>query len=133
MTNKKLPFMDFCSLSYWISNKLKARRGIFHFMSENEKIDQIRKKLEKLKPFLREKYGVENIGIFGSYVRGEQKKRSDLDILVEFAKDAHIGLLKYVDLQIFLSEQLRVKVDLVAKDGLKPSLRERVLDEVVYT
>jgi predicted nucleotidyltransferase len=52
--------------------------------------------------------------------------------LVEFAKDAHIGLLKYVELEIFLSEQLGIKVDLVAKDGLKPSLKDVILSEVVY-
>jgi uncharacterized protein len=44
----------------------------------------------------------------------------------------HIGLFKYVELEIFLSEPLGIKVDLVAKGGLKPSLKERILSEVVY-
>ena len=61
-------------------------------------IAQIRKKIEALKPDLEEKFQVETIGVFGSYSRGEQTKKSDVDILVEFAKDAHIGLLKYVEL-----------------------------------
>ena len=75
---------------------------------------------------------MEIIGVFGSYVRGEQTKKSDVDVLVEFKKVAHIGLLRYVELEIFLSEQLGVKVVLVAKGGLKPSLKERILSEVVY-
>ena len=96
------------------------------------KIKEIKKKLKELEPFLKERFGVKRIGIFGSYVRGEQNKKSDVDILVEFTNDAHIGLLKYVEMEIFLSEQLGVKVDLVAKGGLKPTLKDLVLSEVVY-
>ena len=92
----------------------------------------INKRLEELKPILEEKFQVETIGVFGSYVRGEQTKKSDVDILVEFTNDAHMGLLKYVELEIFLSEQLGVKVDLVAMGGLKPTLKDRILSEVVY-
>jgi predicted nucleotidyltransferase len=95
-------------------------------------IKLIRKQLETLKPTLEEKYQVETIGVFGSYVHGEQTEKSDVDILVEFADNAHVGLLKYVELEIFLSEQLGVKVDLVAAGGLKPSLKDRILNEVVY-
>ena len=93
---------------------------------------QIKKGLETLKPVLREKFQVEAIGVFGSFSRGEQTKKSDLDILVDFAADAHVGLLKYVELEMFLTEQLGVKADLVTKEGLKPSLKDRVLSEVVY-
>jgi predicted nucleotidyltransferase len=92
----------------------------------------INKRLEELKPILEEKFQVETIGVFGSYVRGEQTKKSDVDILVEFTNDAHMGLLKYVELEIFLSDQLGVKVDLVAMGGLKPTLKDRILSEVVY-
>ena len=75
---------------------------------------------------------METIGVFGSYCRGEQTQKSDIDILVEFAQEAHIGLFKYVDLELFLSEQLGGKVDLVIKSGLKPSLEDQILNEVVY-
>ncbi len=95
-------------------------------------LQQIRKQLEELKPVLCEKFQVETIGVFGSYTHGEQTKASDIDILVEFAPDARIGLFKYVDLELFLSEKLGIKVDLVTKDGLKPSLKDIVLNEVVY-
>ena len=63
---------------------------------------------------------------------GEKTKKSDVDVLVEFANDAHIGLLKYVEMEIFLSKQLGVKVDLVVKYSLKPTLKDLVLSEVVY-
>ena len=95
-------------------------------------IEAVKKRLEDLKPILDEKFQVETIGVFGSFIHGQQTKKSDIDILVEFAKNAHIGLFKYVELEIFLSEQLEIKVDLVAKGGLKPSLKERILSEVVY-
>ena len=95
-------------------------------------IKYIKKRLEELKPILEEKFQVETIGIFGSYIRGEQNKKSDVDVLVKFTNGAHIGLLKYVEMELFLSEQLGVKVDLVAKGGLKPTLKDLVLSEVVY-
>jgi len=95
-------------------------------------IRQIKKRLEELKPVLENEFQVETIGVFGSYCRGEQTKKSDIDILVEFAQEAHIGLFKYVDLELFLSEQLGGKVDLVIKSGLKPSLKDQILNEVVY-
>ena len=93
-------------------------------------IEQVKKKLENLKPILKDQFKVKNIGIFGSYLKGEQKKRSDLDILVEFSET--IGLFKFIQLENFLSEKLGVKVDLVMKDGLKPLIKEQVLKEVIY-
>lgn len=93
-------------------------------------IQDITKKIEELKPVLKNKYGVESIGVFGSYPRGEQKTDSDLDMLVEFSETP--GLFKFIDLENFLSEELDIKVDLVMKDVLKPRIRESVLKEVVY-
>ena len=95
-------------------------------------IEHIKKRLEELKPILEETFQVEIIGVFGSYVRGEQTNKSDVDVLVQFKQEAHIELLKYVELEIFLNEQLDVKVDLVAKGSLKHSLKERISSEVVY-
>lgn len=95
-----------------------------------EQIEQIKEKLIELKPYLREKYKVKTIGVFGSYVRGEQKKRSDVDILVEF--DETPGLLGYLGLENYLSDAIGVKVDLVMKDALKPRIGKHILEEVVY-
>ncbi|MBF8266435.1 MAG: putative nucleotidyltransferase [Dehalococcoidia bacterium] len=79
--------------------------------------------------FLAERYGVKTLQVFGSYVRGEQKRRSDVDILVEFSDT--IDLLDFINLERRLSELLGVKVDLVMKDALKPRLKDRILDEAL--
>ena len=76
-----------------------------------------------------ERYGVKSLGLFGSYVRGEETEGSDLDLLVEFAETP--DLLEFVALGRDLSELLGVKVDLVMKRALKPRIGERILDEVV--
>ena len=95
-------------------------------------IDRIKEILKKHEKELREKYGVKEMGIFGSYVRGEAKKESDLDILVEFKADAKISLLDFVELENCLSDLLGVKVDLVEKSALKSRIGKHILSEVVY-
>jgi uncharacterized protein len=77
---------------------------------------------------IKEKYNVSYLGIFGSYVRGEQTSESDLDILVEF--DEKPGLFEYIELEDYLSDLLGVKVDLVMKSALKPNIGKRILNEV---
>jgi predicted nucleotidyltransferase len=94
-------------------------------------LEKMKAQLEVLKPTLKEKFGVETIGVFGSYVRGEQKQGSDVDVLVEFDEDAEIGFFKFLDLEEFLSRKLGVKVDLVTKNALKPYIGKRILQEVV--
>ena len=78
------------------------------------------------------KYRINEIGIFGSIVRGEQKKRSDIDILVEFDEENIPGLLKFIEMERYLEKILRKKVDLVRKGGIRPELRDIILKEVVY-
>lgn len=85
--------------------------------------------LRQCKQALKERYKVKSLGIFGSYVRNEQKKRSDLDILVEF--DEPPSLLRFLQLEHYLSDLLGVRVDLVMKDTLKPAIGRRILSEVV--
>ena len=86
-------------------------------------------KLRKNKPVVEKKYGVKNLEVFGSYIRGEQKKGSDFDILVEFHRT--IDLFKYIELENFLSKKIGVKVDLVMKDTLKPRIKDRILKEAI--
>ena len=93
-------------------------------------IGEIKEELRKQKSTLRDRYNVESIGIFGSYVRGAQKKKSDMDVLVEFYRT--IDLFAFVELEDFLSEVLGVKVDLVIKSTLKPRIKDRILKEAVY-
>ena len=95
-------------------------------------LEEIKKILKENEVILREKFKVKEIGIFGSYVKGEQKKGSDLDILVEFEPEAKIGLLEFVKMENHLSELLGVKVDLVEKETLKPRIGMHILREVIY-
>lgn len=85
--------------------------------------------LRKMLPELQQSFGVQSLGIFGSYVRGQQRRRSDIDILVEFDRDP--TLFSFIRLEAHLSHRLGVKVDLVMKNALKPSIGRRVLSEVV--
>ena len=92
-------------------------------------LEEIKRKLVELKPILKEKFKVKTIGLFGSYIRGREKEKSDLDILVEF--DEPISLLKFITLENYLSDSIGVKVDLVEKSALKPRIGKRILKEVV--
>ena len=91
---------------------------------------EIQRTLRTQLPELRERYGVTSLGVFGSYVRGEQRTRSDLDILVEF-DERPLTLLQFIALENELSDQLGVKVDLVEKCALKPVIGRRILQEVL--
>ncbi|MEI6608202.1 MAG: nucleotidyltransferase family protein [Deltaproteobacteria bacterium] len=95
-------------------------------MGKKEIIEIIRSS----KPVLELHYGVQRLGLFGSYVREKQRKRSDIDILVKFNRD--IDLFEFVDLREYLENQLNSKVDLVMESALKPNLGKRILAEVEY-
>jgi predicted nucleotidyltransferase len=90
----------------------------------------IKSYLGQQKSKLAAQYTVKELGIFGSYVRGEQQPNSDLDILIDF--EEYPSLLEFIGLEQTLSEQLELPVDLVMKSDLKPRLRQRILQEVVY-
>jgi predicted nucleotidyltransferase len=92
-------------------------------------LGHIQRMLRESFPELQKRYHVRSLGIFGSYVHEEQKRRSDLDILVEF--DRAPSLFEFVRLERRLSEQVGIKVDLVMKTALKPNIGRRILEEVV--
>jgi predicted nucleotidyltransferase len=85
--------------------------------------------LRQQKILLAERYDVKTLEVFGSYVRGEQKSGSDLDLLVTFREEP--SLLTFIRLENELSDALGVPVDLVMKDALKPSIGQQILREVV--
>lgn len=91
---------------------------------------EIKKILTLKKPELFARYSLKEIGIFGSYLSGDQKDSSDIDILVEYEKP--VGLIEFVNLKNHLSDLLEMDVDLVMKKALKPNLGRRILREVVY-
>ncbi len=87
--------------------------------------------LKKHKNEIKNKFGVKEFGIFGSYVRNEQKEDSDIDILVEF-KEGYKTFDNYMDLKFYLEELFGLKIDLVSKTTLKPRLKPHIMKEVVY-
>ena len=96
--------------------------------SQARSLDEIKETLGLHKPELYQKWKVKYLGIFGSYVRGEAKKRSDLDLLVEI-DDPKMSLLRFIALENYLSDLLGVKVDLVEKQTLKPAIGRHILEE----
>jgi len=92
--------------------------------------DEIKELLQRHKETFREQYGLKEIGIFGSYVRGEEDAESDLDILIELEKP--IGFVRFIRLENALSQLLGVRVEIVTKKALKPYIGKRILEEVRY-
>jgi predicted nucleotidyltransferase len=92
-------------------------------------LEDIRRVLREYWPVLVERYGVQELAIFGSYARGEAQPGSDLDLLVEFAEP--LGLFRFIQLERELSELLGVKVELVTRSALKPHIGRRVLQEAI--
>jgi predicted nucleotidyltransferase len=95
-----------------------------------KRLRDIKAVLAKHKPEIQKKFKVKEIGVFGSYIRGKQKHKSDVDVLVEFSEP--VGLFEFMDLEEYLQSLLAVRVDLVSKKALKPAIGERILKEVVY-
>lgn len=89
---------------------------------------EIKKIKDKIFPILK-KNKVVKAGIFGSYAKGEQKKDSDIDILIEIKGD--ISLLDIIGLQLKLQEILRKKVDIIEYDEINDLLKDRILNEEV--
>ena len=95
-------------------------------------VEEVKAILKEHKAEVVQKYRVREIGIFGSFVRCEHKRRSDVDILVEFDPRNIPGLLKLIELEMYLEKLLRKKVDVVIKSGIRPELKRGILKEVVY-
>jgi len=92
-------------------------------------IKEAKKTIEDQKRFLANKFKVKEIGIFGSFARGEQTDQSDLDILVEFGEP--VGFFTFIGLEEHLSCVLGRKVDLVTRKALKPNIGKNILKELV--
>jgi predicted nucleotidyltransferase len=92
-------------------------------------LDEIRTIIRQHRDVLAEKYGVAVVGVFGSYVRGQQHGRSDIDLLVDILHP--ISLLELVGAEIYLSEVLGSRVDLVPKRDVREELREAIFAEAI--
>ena len=98
-------------------------------MARTRSLKKILEILRQQVPMLKERYGVEKLEVFGSYVRDEQKRGSDLDVLIAFRTPP--SLLTFIAIENYLSDLLGVKVDLVMKDSLKPNIGRQILREAI--
>jgi predicted nucleotidyltransferase len=94
-------------------------------------LTEIKQILQEQKPYLADKYGVTEIGVFGSYVRNEQRPDSDIDVLIELEEPPRIDLLDLVNMEYYLSDLLGMKVDLAIKKNLRKRIGKCILSEVV--
>jgi len=92
-------------------------------------LQKIKDTLIKEKDFLRKKYKIKELSLFGSFVRGEQKESSDLDILVSFSEP--VSLLDIAQLEVYLSDLLGIKIDVVPKDDIRPELKDIISREEI--
>jgi len=92
-------------------------------------ITEIKDQLAKLREEIHKTFAVSRLEIFGSYVRGEQRENSDVDMLVDF--DREVSLLDVAGLQVYLSEQLGVKVDIVLRRSVRKELKDTIYAEAV--
>ena len=93
--------------------------------------NRVLKQLAAAAPDIRERFGVKRIGIFGSFARGDQTVKSDVDVVVELA-DGYSTLRNFVGLADFLEELFRRKVDLLTIEGIDRYIRHRVEAEVIW-
>ncbi len=92
---------------------------------------EIKRILQAQKPYLAERYGVVEIGVFGSFVRDEQHADSDIDVLVDLGEIPRIDLFDLVNLERYLSDLLGGKVDVAIRSSLRKRIGQRILNEVV--
>jgi hypothetical protein len=109
--------------------EIKYKQTENDLIPEDWEVKKFIKILYEHKNYLKEKFKINELGIFGSYRKNEQKRRSDLDILVDFYEPVGLG---YFELKEFLEDVLKIKVDLVIKKGIKPRLKDKILKEVIY-
>ena len=96
---------------------MKSLKNIIEIISKNKRL-------------LESRYNVKVIGIFGSYSKEQSRKRSDIDILVEFSKSP--DFFEFIRLEEFLEGLLGIKVDLVTRNALKPLIKDEILKETIY-
>ena len=95
------------------------------------KLARILRTLRAHLPDLTARYPIQSLGVFGSYVRGDATTSSDLDVLIESTPNAHLTLLGVAHLENELSDMLKVKVDLVEKEGVKPRILKNIVRDLV--
>ncbi len=100
----------------------------FHAMKTLEEIKQI---LREQQPHLRQRYGIQIVGVFGSYVRGEQTAESDVDVLIDLTTESNLSLIGLIELEDQLGGLFGRKADIVIRENLRKRIGQRILAEVV--
>ncbi len=98
---------------------MKSRDQILTFLTQNKRL-------------FREEYHIIRIGLFGSYARGDQNAKSDIDLLVEFEENTQNLYDLKLDLKDFFRIQLGMEVDICREKYIKPRIRSSILKETVY-
>ncbi|MBI4645956.1 MAG: nucleotidyltransferase family protein [Bacteroidia bacterium] len=96
-----------------------SKQDILRYLRENKNLFQ-------------SKYHVVKLGLFGSFARGEETEKSDIDILVEFDNEAEDIFGKRLDIIDIITEKFTRHVDLCIESGIKPVFKKIILDETVY-
>ncbi len=124
---KILPYLSICSFSCRLTNP-----DIIIYNAYMTTKEEILTKLKEIKPALNEKFYIKNLGLFGSYIRGENSPSSDIDILIEYDESKSFSIFTIIALEDFLTKLFNIKVDLVNKKSIKPDLKDYILNEVVF-
>jgi len=100
-------------------------------MSDKKSIVEIVELIRCYNTYVKERFKIKEIGVFGSYVRGEQKADSDIDILVEF-ETGYKTFDNYMELKFLLEDVLKSEIDLVIKTTVRDEIKQNILSEVIY-
>jgi hypothetical protein len=96
-------------------------------MSNQEIIDKIKEK----KDFLATNYAISEIGLFGSVARGEDNKKSDIDLMISFENKKKVSLFDLIHIKHYFEDLLGKKIDLVHKPMIRPSLKKQIIKEAI--
>jgi len=94
-------------------------------------IEEVVAYLKKNKRYLHDRFGITSIGVFGSFVRGEQTAHSDIDMVIEMEKDKK-NIHSFLSLKRFIEKEMERKVDIGFEHSLKPAIREKIKEQIVY-
>lgn len=97
----------------------------------SKEFETIKQKIALNKEYLRKTYGVEEIGVFGSFARGDATENSDVDISIELNQKIPVGLFEFAGIQFYFEDLLGKKVDLVIKSGIKSLIRDNILSQLI--
>lgn len=97
----------------------------------SKEFETIKQKIASEKDYLLKTYGIEEIGIFGSFARGDNTEDSDIDIAIELNRKVPVGFFAFARMKFYLEDLLGRKVDLVIKSGIKPIIKDTILHQLI--